>query len=216
MDKWYYGSETSNGRKIANPDNLWKKYFTSSKVVAEYRKIYGEPDIIEIRKTFDNVEKCKDWEYKVLLRLNVMKNERWLNQAMGTYFDPITISKANKGNTHRVGKKLSFKHIEAIRKANVGNKHTLGRTFVISEETKKKISKANKGKPKPEHIAKILAERCRERNKISWNKGKSNPKMIGTKFYNNGKEQKMLHPQNVPDGWIKGRIKCPVPTDTAI
>ena len=49
---WYYGSETGFKTKIANPSNLWKTYFTSSKYVKQYREKYGEPDIIEIRKVF--------------------------------------------------------------------------------------------------------------------------------------------------------------------
>lgn len=77
QDKWYYGVQT---RKGCHPDNLWKKYFTSSKIVKIFRKIYGEPDIIQIRKTFSDKESALLWEIKVLQKLGVVNNHRYLNQ----------------------------------------------------------------------------------------------------------------------------------------
>jgi len=40
----YIGVEYSNGRKIANPSNLWSIYFTSSKTVASLISVYGKND----------------------------------------------------------------------------------------------------------------------------------------------------------------------------
>lgn len=68
---WYYGSRVAN--KSQPEDDLWKKYFTSSKYVKEKRKSYGEPDVIQIRKTFDDPIKAKEWETKVIRRMRMAK-----------------------------------------------------------------------------------------------------------------------------------------------
>jgi hypothetical protein len=69
--------------KKAHPSDLWKSYFTSSKHVAKFRKLFGEPDLIQVRKTFDSALQCYQWETKVLQRLNVTNNPKWLNQHAG-------------------------------------------------------------------------------------------------------------------------------------
>ncbi len=77
IDKWYFGSKYGAN---ANPLTFWKDYFTSSKQVKEVRKKYGEPDIIQIRKTFGaDSERCRKYEYTVLRRAKVKSNPRWLN-----------------------------------------------------------------------------------------------------------------------------------------
>lgn len=43
LNKWYYGVRFSDK---ADPIELWKTYFTSSKRVKEFRLENGEPDII--------------------------------------------------------------------------------------------------------------------------------------------------------------------------
>lgn len=80
INKYYYGVRYKNN---CNPTDFWVNYFTSSKKVQETRKQYGEPDIVEIRKTFDNKEKAILWEQKVLKRLKVKTNIKWLNIAIG-------------------------------------------------------------------------------------------------------------------------------------
>lgn len=74
--KFYYGSSY---RKGCDPSDLWTKYFTSSKSVARLRAIYGEPDIIQIRRTFETAEQARRWEVKVLRRMNAVKREDFLN-----------------------------------------------------------------------------------------------------------------------------------------
>ena len=54
LNTYYYGVRFANNNKdIANPDELWVTYFTSSKYVSEFRELNGEPDIVEVRKTFN-------------------------------------------------------------------------------------------------------------------------------------------------------------------
>ena len=56
LNKWYYGVRYAN--KIIAENDLWVKYFTSSRHVKNFRKIHGEPDIIKIRKKFNKKEKA--------------------------------------------------------------------------------------------------------------------------------------------------------------
>tara|TARA_B110000503_G_C7042564_1_gene368835 strand:+ start:125 stop:748 length:624 start_codon:yes stop_codon:yes gene_type:complete len=78
LDKWYYGVKFAEG---CHPDDLWVTYFTSSKVVPDMREKHGEPDIIQIRRTFTSVQSAINWETKVLKRIEVLYNDRWLNQS---------------------------------------------------------------------------------------------------------------------------------------
>jgi hypothetical protein len=88
-NKWYYGVRFA---KNCHPNELWSKYYTSSKYVKEFRSLYGEPNIIQIRKTFDDHLEARAWEHKVLRRTHVITENKWLNKCDGIAFDP-TISK---------------------------------------------------------------------------------------------------------------------------
>lgn len=80
-DKWYYGVRYGKG---CCPTDLWVTYFTSSKIVAESRVKYGEPDIIVVRKVFNSIEGATSWEHSVLKRMNVIQSDKWLNAHNGT------------------------------------------------------------------------------------------------------------------------------------
>lgn len=77
MNTWYYGTRYARG---CHPKDLWTTYFTSSKYVQEHRKQYGEPDVIQIRKTFQTEKETRKWEIKVLKRMRVVKSKQWLNK----------------------------------------------------------------------------------------------------------------------------------------
>jgi hypothetical protein len=86
LNKWYYGvryaEKYSNSclyKTGCHPDDLWKTYFTSSKVVKKYRSEYGEPDIVKVRRIFTSKTKAILWEEKVLQRLHVLESDKWLN-----------------------------------------------------------------------------------------------------------------------------------------
>jgi hypothetical protein len=126
LDRWYYGVRTA---KCCEPKDLWKSYFTSSNHVKSFRIIHGDPDIIEIRNVFDDTQKAKRWEAKVLRKLNVIDDKKWLNKS---YSDEKFV---NRAHTEETKKKLS----DSARKG-----------IPLSEEHKKKIQLALKGKPKSE------------------------------------------------------------------
>lgn len=77
-DIWYYGSKYAKG---CHPKDLWRTYFTSSRYVSLFIKDFGDPDIIQIRKVFDNIDDAQVWEQKVLTRLHVKPNPKWLNMS---------------------------------------------------------------------------------------------------------------------------------------
>ena len=80
LNKFYYGVRYAQD---CHPSDFWNKYFTSSKYVAECREEHGEPDIVQIRKTFDLREQAIDWENKVLTRMKVLHREDFLNKNVG-------------------------------------------------------------------------------------------------------------------------------------
>lgn len=80
QDRWYYGVRFAKG---CNPDDLWVKYFTSSKYVKQFRKQYGEPDVIQVRKTFDEADRALRWEERVLTKVNALHSDKWINKAVG-------------------------------------------------------------------------------------------------------------------------------------
>jgi len=86
---WYYGVRYAKG---CHPSEFWIKYKTSSNYVADFVAVHGDPDIIQIRKTFTNVESARQWETKVLKRLKVIKLEKWLNKHDGKAVDPAILS----------------------------------------------------------------------------------------------------------------------------
>lgn len=125
LNKYYYGVRFA---KTCNPSELWVTYFTSSRHVANFRKLHGNPDIIQIRKIFNSTEKARLWESTVLQKLKVVTNEKWLNET-----DNLSISaeSARLGGRRQKGVPKSFEHKEKIRQTLTG--------CSLSEETKNKI-----------------------------------------------------------------------------
>jgi len=62
--KRYYGCRYA---KNCHPRELWKKYFTSSKLIKKLIKEQGISSWeFEVRKVFDDIVSCKHWEERVL------------------------------------------------------------------------------------------------------------------------------------------------------
>ena len=85
LNRYYFGVKFGIG---ANPDKFWKSYFTSSVLVKKYRKMHGEPKIIEIRKVFypekygsinAAQEQSVKYENSVLRRMKMVIDDRFLN-----------------------------------------------------------------------------------------------------------------------------------------
>jgi hypothetical protein len=78
LNRYYYGVRFS---KNCEPNDLFKTYFTSSKRVKKIILEHGNPDIIQIRRTFKDAKSAREWEHKVLKRLGAAKNPKWINQS---------------------------------------------------------------------------------------------------------------------------------------
>jgi hypothetical protein len=76
---WYYGAQYG---KKSHPSSLWRTYFTSSKYVKSFRTLYGEPDVVEVRKVFNEAKEAQRWETEVLIRLEAVEKDKWLNRPM--------------------------------------------------------------------------------------------------------------------------------------
>jgi hypothetical protein len=90
---WYYGVRYA---KKCHPDELWKSYFTSSKYVQLFREMNGDPDIVQIRKTFKDKDSARTYERKVLVRLNVVNEEKWLNKTDNISIDSSIVSRRQR------------------------------------------------------------------------------------------------------------------------
>ena len=170
--RYYYGAQY--GRK-AHPSNLWTKYFTSSKKVSEYRKLYGDPDIIEIRKIFANKKDCLNWEQKILLR--IIKDPKCLNISANLGIHAICLSGFTTVIDHN-GKTFSVPvdHPDYI---NGTLKHIrTGKTAVLNPKTNEIFSVSTSD---PRFLLGEL---------ISINKGNRPPDQTGKKWINNGVHNK--------------------------
>ncbi len=121
-NKFYYGRKTA---KNCHPSDLWKSYFTSSKQVKEFRLKFGDPDIIQIRKIFPNNPKaCSIWENKVLKRMDVQHDLRFLNKRNGDYkWDTTGISPSKDTiDKLRKGIKLFWQNISIEKRKEIQDK----------------------------------------------------------------------------------------------
>lgn len=79
--KKYYGVQYRSSGICANPDNLWKTYFSSSKEVNNLIELYGKDSFLfEVRKVFETREEAFLWEQKVIRRINAVEKKDWLNK----------------------------------------------------------------------------------------------------------------------------------------
>lgn len=149
-DKWYYGVRFA---KKSKHNELWTTYFTSSKYVKEFRAAHGEPDVIQIRKTFNSKEAAISWECTVLTRMDVIHNSRWLNRTNNQAIRDG--SKRKYGPAWNKGKSLprSKESVDKQRKTMLGKKrgpyqnfnHTIhstpisfrGKTYISMSEARK-------------------------------------------------------------------------------
>jgi hypothetical protein len=138
-NKFYYGARWA---KNCSPEDLWTTYFTSSKHVKAFSEEYGKPDIIQVRKIFSDADKCKLHERKVLERLNVLRNDKWLNKNINGMFLPT----GPMTEEHIANRVASFKRTMQGKGTRTGMKNT--------PESIEKMRQAHTGVPKsPEHIA---------------------------------------------------------------
>lgn len=77
LNLWYYGVRYA---RKCSPDDFFVNYFTSSKLVHALMLRHGLPPVREVRKIFQKPKQAIVWEQTVLRRMNVLYDNRWLNQ----------------------------------------------------------------------------------------------------------------------------------------
>lgn len=126
-NRWYIGARWA---KDCHPGDLFKSYFTSSKHVKRFVNMHGMPDVIQIRKIFKDTQTVRMYEEKLLRRLNVIKSEKWLNKNVNGRF-----------------LKEGPQSVEHISKRMKSSKKTRSsKEYIVSSETRLKLSMAKKGK----------------------------------------------------------------------
>lgn len=199
LDVWYYGYRT---RKPSN--DLWIKYFTSSKYVDDFRKEFGEPDVIRVHKIFDSKDEAIAHEQKFLKRVNAVRSDRWLNRniAGAEFRSPDKFSDASRKKMSESAKgrvpwnkglkglqKPSVETIEKRRQKLIGQKRSIEQRQRISESLKGKLlseehktklkQSSQKGKVGPNKGRKFSEEHRRKlseshKGQVAWNKSLSN------------------------------------------
>lgn len=184
LDKWYYGCQYGSSTRTANPSNLWNNYFTSSKYVRDFRKIHGKPDVIQIRKTFISKEDCLLWEHKVLRRMKVSNNDKFLNindtnskfcsneksakiisERLKEFFKNNPAPNAGKIRGPQ-SKELIERRTKASGEARRGKKLSIEHRNALSEAHKGKTP-SNKGVPCSEKQKRDISETLRNKPKIT-------------------------------------------------
>lgn len=216
-DKWYYGSRTANG---CHPAELWVKYFTSSTYVAEARKVYGEPDIVVVRKIFSCKKKCMIYEAGIIRRLISKAPQKWLNKTYwkGTSYY-ITDDIRQKMSMSKLGnipwnKGLTKHNDERLESLSEKNKGPNGRK--LTTHHKEAIGRAWRGKKRDtrsqDHKRKIIeSKRQNGTLNVKWSpkKTKKIKGRIGITNIITGKKTKIDKEDldiYLRDGWVEGWI----------
>ena len=164
-----------------SPDDLWTKYFTSSRYVDIQRWLYGEPDVIEVRQTFESSEEARKFEEIVLKELGVVNNPIWLNKNDVLSIEPQfgnqngklgrgilrsqeqkqNVSKGLKGNINgsgNKGKRRTEEQCLKMRKPRSEQGKTNMRGILKSEEHKEKLSLSWVPERKLNHSLKVKGD----------------------------------------------------------
>lgn len=209
FQRYYYGVRYSNN---SHPSDLFVTYFTSSKHVKAFIDKNGLPDVIQVRKTFTTKEAARNWENRVLRRMDVLHDPRSLNMTNNYAFRSenrtpehcANLSKALtgrapvfKGRTHTPEKRAQIS-------ANRKGQKTSRIYTPLSDETKKKLSASKKGRPSTQIYTE---ERKSASSKQCYDNG-FNKIVSGTMWINNGLKNKRIKPEQLESypGFVKGRL----------
>lgn len=164
--KVYYGYRSAN--RVDPEQDLWKQYFTSSPRVQQLIEETGVDSFdTEIRQVFETKEQASDWETRVLRRCKVLHDDRWINQNIAGYIVPTEESRKKISDYHKdkpktdehkqnlsisqkgkpkVNSKNQTPEYRALMSTLKSGKNNPRYGKEVSEETRRKISEAKKGK----------------------------------------------------------------------
>lgn len=184
LDVWYYGVRYARG---CNVGELWKTYFTSSKHVSSFCQENGAPNVIQIRKTFDDIDSARKWENKVLKRMNVVNRANFLNKTDNISIDPSSSRHFGDDNWMRN---------QNWNVAAGGRKHPRLDKLHTSE-SKKRISESLKGSNNP-NFGKNQSEEHKHKRSIS---------MIGKNLGKTRTEEQKLKLKNRKSAYSMGYVR---------
>jgi len=175
-DEKYYGARYACG---CNPKELWITYFSSSKLVTQRIQEYGKSSFeFEVRKVFTTAKEARDWEERVLRRLDVLHRDDWLNQNICGKFlkdGPKPLLQRQKISKALKGRKKSEVAKRRMRAFWATHRHKCSiADYVASAEERQRISERMQGNT---HAAGKRSEEFREKRrnfqtgKPAWNKG---------------------------------------------
>jgi len=121
--QYYYGVRYA---KNCHPNELWTKYKTSSTYVKSTYKLYGEPDIVQIRKTFLTAQDAMRWEHKVLRRIKAVYKEIWINKTDNAAIDFYTskrITEPGRAAAMKATTGKTYEQIYGAEKATILKSH---------------------------------------------------------------------------------------------
>ena len=191
--KYYVGSQYG---KNSNPENLWKDYYTSSKVVCELVKLYGKDsfEIVTIKQRDD----AREYEQKYLMRCyKFLGRDKFLNLFLNRTLSPgilLTDEIIAKANIKR---KIS-NSLSAKRLLEKGTHNFQLNKYIPDENHRQKSSERMKGNKLGS--LRIITNELKQ--KLS-NKSKGNTNVRNTKWWNDGKNRKRS--KCCPgEGWKEG------------
>ena len=203
-------------REANNTTKSSHKLNTIRKIIREG----SEPIIIKIiedvdEKTAVNKEIELIWVIgRVDLNMGPLTNKTWGGDGISGYKHTEEtkrkISLKFSGKNHpNYGRIVPDSQKESQREKMSGENHPFfGKS--CSEERRKNISKANKGKKRSENTKKILSEIASKRTGIKnsnyGNRGEKNS-LFGKKWFNNNVEEGRFIEATQPSGWVAGRLK---------
>ena len=193
QNKFYYGVRYA---KECDPSELWVKYFTSSKHVKNYANKHGNPDLVQIRKTFNTVEEATQWENKVLKRLDVVRDKRFLNATANIAI--VCRKEFDRGANFSEWNKLSYEE-----------KFTEEQREKMAKDASQRMSQMHReGKityTKPEDTSEYKNAALKR-----WNDPEFKAKQKSRKWINDGLKSKMVLPEDLSQyldsGWSLGRV----------
>ena len=112
----------------------------------------------EIRRTFDSIEECRNWEHRLLKRINAVRREDFLNKSDGKSISPEAAERgrmnrsvsqlmrdaSRKTGKNNAGRKHGEEMREKISASLQGNTHRLGKKDSEASRLKKSLSKIGK------------------------------------------------------------------------
>lgn len=220
-NQFYYGVSF---RKGTHPDKLWVDYFTSSTVVHQLINQFGKDAFeFEIRQTFSEPRSAQQWEAKVLKRMKVVGDPKWINRHDNISFEP------KFGGDNHMSKQKSKDALLKTLNANAKQQgfesySDLRKTYNPAKNpvTADKIGSWKRGRVWISHIDSdqekmICSDEVDKFLSSGWVRGKYKNKSTLTgknknKIYiNNGLTVRAVDANQVDEflcaGWVRGRIK---------